>query len=135
MGPLVTSLLFLTNIVHAFYVQAAGLHHAWLVVLATSLLYHGYHGAPDSRMKSLLRRIDQGAVAVVITVGAVYWWYVPTAFKVGSFALFGSCILFYAYGFYQRCFCFAEPPHDRTWHSVLHISASAGHHLLLGGLW
>jgi predicted membrane channel-forming protein YqfA (hemolysin III family) len=131
---LATSLLFLTNITHAYYVQAAWLHHAWVLVLTTSLLYHA---APDEarRQKAVLRRVDQGAVLVLVCVGAVYWCFIPFAFKVAALVLFGTCIVLYAYGFKNKCLCFAKPPYDRMWHSVMHVAAVIGHHLIMFGMW
>ena len=131
--PRNTALLFVTNIFHAHAIQASGLYYAWTIVLATSLLYHG---SPDTcRIKSTLRRVDQGAVACLVTVGGVYWWHLPMGTKMPPFFLFVSCLIFYAYGYCRRCFCFAKPPHDRAWHSVLHLTAVAGHHLLMYGMW
>lgn len=129
-----TSLLFTTNIVHAFYVRAPWLHHAWVLVLVTSLLYHTTPRA--SANKEDARRLDQLAVGFLVLIGAVYWWGIPGfgLFKAGAFALFIACAVFYAYGFCNSCFCFARAPADSKWHGIMHVAASAGHHFIMAAL-
>lgn len=128
-----TSLLFITNVGHAFYARVTWLHHAWVLVLATSLLYHGAADDSNAKNKVLLRRIDQGAVIVLVTIGGVYWLLIPFAYKAGALALFAACVVFYGYGFYKRCYCFARPPYDKIWHSIMHVAAVAGHHIIISG--
>jgi len=121
-----TPLMFITNVIHAYYVRAAALHHAWVVVLATSLLYHGRaaHGLEKHSNVHIYRAIDMTSVAGLVTIGAVNWWQLALFYKTATLALFASSVSLYVFGQTQPL----------NTHAALHVSASLGHHLLLAGL-
>jgi hypothetical protein len=119
-----TSLVFTTNAAHAFAkgLGAYGIAFASLVI--TSVLYH----MGDTK-EPILFWYDQMMVWLVISIGFLYFVCAPRMVALCAFLVVA---VLYAGGYCTETLCFSPSKETQTtYHALLHIVSSLGHHVII----
>ena len=104
-----SALMFSVNVLYAFHRQFADFHRAWLLLLMTSLVYHG------DRRNRVVYWLDQVAMAHVVLVGAFYVPDLPLMHQFISVFLCTHCGCLY--NLYKE---------DDAMHTWIHVLATVG---------
>ena len=117
-----TSLLFISNALHAFYKQRFIYSILFILLSISSLLFYS--------LPSIYTNLfDKFAILLVVSYGA-FLLYFKTPFKQFVISLTFLCtIILFFFGFLTQSFCFG--PHGNHYHAALHFISSLGHHLIL----
>jgi len=127
-----TSLVLGTNAVHALLKNYIIYGLAFFFLTTTSLLLHICKKDNSTYHKTVFW-LDQIAIICVFFVGFYYAFQIPVGLCSLAILSIGVCMLFYYYGFFTKQFCW-DPSHGSTYHGIMHIIGSLGHHSIMIGL-
>jgi aminopeptidase-like protein len=128
-----SSLLFITNVLSAFYKKYYIYCFLFLGLTITSIMYH-YNKNSYSSV------IDKVFVLAVVLYGG-YMLYVKTAYHTHTHThimsgvillTFFSCLILFCYGYLVNDYCYHPDKNvGNMFHGILHIISSLGHHLII----
>ena len=119
---LYTSLLFISNGLHAFYKKRFLYSFLFIFLSFTSVLFYSFPNIYTNLF-------DKLAILFVVSYGA-YLFSFKTPFKQFVISLtFLFTILFFFFGYLTQSFCYG--PDGNHYHAALHVISSLGHHLIL----
>jgi hypothetical protein len=123
-----SSTLFLLNAAICWYYDLRIYSELFLVLTATSVLYHTH---PSSRIYNI---IDKLAVLAVVLYGGYTFYdnwekYTQLA-RTMIIATFTSTIVLFSGGYAFGVFCY-DPVWNNVWHSILHGISVLGHALIV----
>ena len=123
-----SSLIFITNVVTAFYKKYYIYSFLFLCLTITSLIFH-YN---NNIYTNILDKIF--VFAVVFYGGNMLYHKTTTDNQISVLLIvitFISCIFLFIYGYYVKDYCYHPDKHvANKYHSILHIISSLGHHLI-----
>ncbi len=119
-----TSLLFTTNAIHAYYTQHEIYHHLWVLLTASSILYHSII---DPVCKQKWRKIDMTIVGCIVLHGVYLIPLCSVACFFFSITTCSMCVFLYTHKQYLEL-------QDETNHAIIHIIGSLGHHGIMYSL-
>jgi hypothetical protein len=121
-----SSLVFTTNMIHAFLAGFPLYSLLFASLTITSLIHHATYTVYSNIL-------DKLAILSIVMYGGYLMWNKrdQSRFLLSICVItFLLCILFYIYGYMTRSYCFAKKNCD-DWHMLLHIVGSFGHHMIL----
>ena len=117
-----TSLLFISNGLHAFYKKRFLYSFLFILLALSSVLFYSF----PSIYTNLF---DKLAILFVVCYGA-YLFSFKQPFQQFVISLTFLCtILFFFFGYISNSFCYG--PRGNDYHAALHFISSLGHHLIL----
>ena len=119
---LYTSLLFISNGLHALLKKRFLYGFLFIFLTISSLLFHSF----PSIYTNLF---DKVAILFVVSYGAYLFLFKNPFQQFVIFLTFLFTIIFFFFGYLIDSFCYG--PHGETYHAALHFISSLGHHLLL----
>jgi len=117
-----TSLLFISNALHAFYKKRFIYGLLFIFLSFTSVLFY-------SLPNIYTNLFDKLAILFVVSYGAFLLYFKNTFQQFVISITFLCTILFFFFGFLTQSFCYG--PHGEQYHAALHLISSLGHHLIL----
>ena len=128
MEPLISSLIFTTNIITAYlYRQYYIYSYLFAALTSTSLLFH-------SNPNNYTNIIDKCAIVSVVTYGGFMLYNKITMDNLNTVILicssFISVIVLFFYGYYNKKYCY-DPDYGNHYHCLLHFISSVGHHFII----
>ena len=117
-----TSLLFISNALHAFYKQRFLYCLLFIFLTFTSVLFY-------SLPNIYTKYFDKLAILFVVSYGAFLLYFKNTFQQFVISLTFLCTVFFYFFGFLTQSFCFG--PDGEQYHAALHVISSLGHHLIL----
>ena len=117
-----TSLLFISNGLHAMYKKRFVYSFLFFLLSITSVLFYS--------LPSIYTNLfDKLAILLVVSYGA-YLFYFKQPFQQFVISLtFLFTIIFFFFGYFTNDFCYG--PQGDYFHAALHAISSLGHHLIL----
>lgn len=123
-----SSLVFLTNTVHAV-IRGYGLYAvAFLILATTSVLLHTSDRSP------VFFWFDQVAIYIVFCIGLLYFLQISRKYKIIPLISILLVIVLYFGGWATNTLCWDPSPSAEIWHSCMHFIGSAGHHCIMVAL-
>jgi len=116
-----TSLIFLTNSLHAFIKKYYLYSFLFFCLTLTSVLVHSYHTLYTNLLDKLF-------IISIVFYGA----FLLTSRRDNVFLIvttFFLTIFLYSYGYCTNQYCYG--PHGDLFHALLHFISSFGHHLII----
>jgi hypothetical protein len=125
-----SSFLFLTNMMIALYVSEYIYSFIFFILFSTSIYYR------LNKEKLHAFYIDKSAVVLVVFYGAFVFYSkfneIPTIHSSVIILLFLLTNYLFYYGYCTESFCYDKNPElAGIFHSILHLIASIGHHMIL----
>ena len=116
-----TSLIFLTNALHAFYKNYYIYGALFFFLTLTSVLVHSYHTIYTNLLDKLF-------IISIVFYGAYLLTFRRDNF-IPILITFFLTIFLYSYGYCTNQYCYG--PYGDHYHALLHFISSFGHHLII----
>jgi len=124
-----SSLVFLTNTVHAAF-RGYGIYAlAFLLLATTSVFLH-----TSDRLNSTPFWIDQIAIYIVFCIGLLYFLQISRKYKIVPLISILIVIVLYFGGWATNTLCWEPGPNKEIYHAYMHLIGSAGHHCIIAAL-
>ena len=128
MEPLISSLIFTTNIITAYlYKQYYIYSYLFAALTATSLLFH-------SNPNIYTNIIDKCAIVAIVLYGGFMLYnkiIIDNLHKVILIcSSFISVLVYFFYGYYNKKYCY-DQNYSNHYHCLLHFISSVGHHFII----
>ena len=120
-----TSLIFITNSITAFWNEYYLYSLLFGNLTITSIIYH-------AKPTLCTNIVDKFAIASVVFYGAHKVYQKRTLYKKISIIIVSYLLVLYLflYGYYTNNYCF-HPERGNAYHSLLHMISSLGHHCIV----
>ena len=117
-----TSLLFISNGIHAFLKKRFLYSFLFFLLTLTSILFYSF--------PSIYTNIfDKVAILLVVSYGAYLFSFKHPFQQFVIFITFLFTIIFFFFGYFTKDFCYG--PQGDDYHAALHAISSLGHHLII----
>jgi hypothetical protein len=127
-----TSLMLGTNAVHALFKHYIIYGLAFLFLTTTSLLLHTCKKDNSTYHKTLFW-LDQIALLSVFLIGLYYAFQISGPLFIIAAISISICVVYYYYGYLTNQFCW-DPENGTSYHGLMHVIGSFGHHAIIAGL-
>ena len=117
-----TSLIFISNGLHALYKKRFIYSFLFFFLTLTSLLFYS--------LPSIYTNLfDKLAILLVVSYGGFLLYFKNTFQQFVISLTFLCTIILFFFGYFTSSFCYG--PHGDDYHAALHFISSLGHHLIL----
>ena len=124
-----TSLVFLTNTVHAAAKGYGTYALSFGTLATTSVLFH-----TSDKTDPVLFWLDQAAIYCVFGVGILYFLQIGRAYQVAAVITILLVIMLYFGGWATNSLCWEPGPNKEIYHACMHLIGAAGHHCIMAAL-
>jgi len=129
--PVLSSLLFLTNTLHASYRGYWIYGLSFLALVITSVFFH-----TSNKTDLIIFWSDQMAIYCVFILGFIYFLHISSVYyKLIAIITFLTVLSIFFGGYATSTLCWdSDKDIGSIYHSFIHIIVSAGHHFIMAGL-